>query len=49
MEKEVVLLFRIVCEGFDKAKEKCLQVLDDMKIQLTEAEKRDILLSVSRY
>ena len=44
----MLFLFRIVCEGFDKAKEKCLQVLDDMKVQLTETEKRDILTSVSR-
>jgi T-complex protein 1 subunit zeta len=39
---------RIVCEGFDMAKAKCLQVLDDLKIQLTDAERRDILTSVSR-
>jgi len=39
---------RIVCEGFDKSKEKCLQILDDMKINLNDDNKRDILCSVSR-
>jgi len=39
---------RIICEGFDKAKEKALQVLDDMKINLTDSETKEILNSVSR-
>merc|ERR1740131_405136 len=39
---------RIVCEGFEKSKEKCLQILEDMKIQLTGSEKKEILASVSR-
>merc|ERR1719402_2008965 len=39
---------RIICEGFEKAKEKALQVLDDIKITLTPEEQKDILTSVSR-
>merc|ERR1711872_608740 len=39
---------RIICEGFDKAKQKALEVLDDMKITLTAEEQKDILTSVSR-
>merc|ERR1711872_967743 len=37
---------RIICEGFDKAKQKALEVLDDMKITLTAEEQKDILTSV---
>jgi len=39
---------RIITEGFDKAKEKALEVLDQMKIELTEADKKEILTAVSR-
>ena len=39
---------RIITEGFDKAKEKALAVLDEMKIELTEGEKKEILTAVSR-
>jgi len=39
---------RIICEGFEKAKEKALQVLDDIKITLTPEEQKEILTSVSR-
>jgi len=39
---------RVVCEGFDKAKEKALQVLDEMKITLTDAERKEVLTAVSR-
>merc|ERR1712096_284992 len=38
---------RIITEGFDKAKEKALEVLDTMKISLTGEEKNSILNSVS--
>jgi len=38
---------RIITEGFDKAKEKALEVLDDMKINLTGDEKKDILTNIS--
>ena len=34
-------------EGFDKAKEKALEVLDDMKIPITDAEKQSILTSIA--
>ena len=34
-------------EGFDKAKEKALEVLDEMKIPITEAEKQSILTSIA--
>lgn len=39
---------RIICEGFDKAKEKALQVLEDMKIQITDADRQEILTAVAR-
>jgi chaperonin GroEL (HSP60 family) len=39
---------RIITEGFDKAKEKAMEVLDQMKIELTEADKKEILTAVSR-
>jgi len=39
---------RIICEGFDKAKAKALEVLDDMKITITEAERTDILNAVAK-
>merc|ERR1719446_1363627 len=38
---------RIITEGFDKAKEKALEVLDNMKINLTGDEKKDILINIS--
>jgi len=38
---------RIITEGFDKAKEKALEVLETMKITLTEDEKSNILQNVS--
>merc|ERR1719446_435189 len=38
---------RIITEGFDKAKEKALEVLDNMKINLTGDEKKDILTNIS--
>ena len=34
-------------EGFDKAKEKALEVLDEMKIPITDAEKQSILTSIA--
>jgi len=39
---------RIICEGFDKAKQKALEVLDEMKINITPEEQKDILTAVSR-
>merc|ERR1719232_189479 len=38
---------RIITEGFDKAKEKALEVLDNMKINLSGDEKKDILTNIS--
>merc|ERR1712012_682838 len=38
---------RIITEGFDKAKEKALEVLDEMKIPITDAEKQSILTSIA--
>merc|ERR1719369_2676907 len=38
---------RIITEGFDKAKEKALEVLDSMKISITGEEKQNILTSIS--
>jgi len=38
---------RIITEGFDKAKEKALEVLDSMKINLSGDEKKDILTNIS--
>merc|ERR1711915_626738 len=38
---------RIITEGFDKAKEKALEVLDSMKINITDEEKQNILTSIS--
>jgi len=38
---------RIVTEGFDKAKEKALEVLDTMKISLTGEEKNTILTDIA--
>lgn len=43
-----IVLARIITEGFDKAKEKALEVLDEMKIELTDAEQKEILTAVSR-
>merc|ERR1712115_680238 len=37
----------IITEGFDKAKEKALEVLDNMKINLSGDEKKDILTNIS--
>jgi T-complex protein 1 subunit zeta len=39
---------RIICEGFDLAKAKALEVLDEMKVQLTEPERKEILTAVAR-
>lgn len=39
---------RLIAEGFDKARAKTLEVLEGMKIELKEAEKRDMLLDVAR-
>lgn len=39
---------RIICEGFDLAKAKALEVLEQMKIQLTEPERKEILTAVAR-
>jgi len=41
-------LLRIITEGFDKAKEKALEVLEEMRIELNEGEKKEILAAVSR-
>lgn len=38
---------RIITEGFDKAKEKALEVLDSMKIPITAEEKKTILTSIA--
>jgi len=38
---------RIITEGFDKAKEKALEILDSMKISITGEEKQNILTSIS--
>merc|ERR1711915_192469 len=38
---------RIITEGFDKAKEKALEVLDSMKINITDEEEKNILTSIS--
>merc|ERR1719515_457699 len=37
---------RIITEGFDKAKEKALEILDSMKIPITGDEKKTILTSI---
>jgi len=39
---------RIVTEGFEKAKEKALQVLDDMKITITPEEQKEVLTSIAK-
>merc|ERR1711973_618820 len=38
---------RIITEGFDKAKEKALEILDNMKIPITPEEKQNILTSIA--
>jgi len=38
---------RIVTEGFEKAKEKVLEVLEDCKVTLSEAERAEVLQQVS--
>jgi len=38
---------RIVTEGFEKAKDVALQVLEDCKVQLTEADRSEVLQQVS--
>merc|ERR1712142_1226997 len=38
---------RIITEGFDKAQEEALEVLDNMKINLSGDEKKDILTNIS--
>merc|ERR1712001_669186 len=38
---------RVVTEGFEEAKKIALQVLDDMKIEITEEEKKNILTQIA--
>merc|ERR1711963_1080398 len=38
---------RIITEGFDKAKEKALEILDTMKVPLTTDEKQNILVNIA--
>merc|ERR1711976_925254 len=38
---------RIITEGFDKAKEKALEILDNMKIPITPEEKQNILTNIA--
>merc|ERR1712112_792751 len=38
---------RIVTEGFEKAKDKVLEILEDCKIQLTDGERAEVLQQVS--
>jgi len=39
---------RIVTEGFEKAKNKALEILDDMKITISPEEQKDVLLQISK-
>merc|ERR1711936_1107487 len=39
---------RIVTEGFEEAKKIALQVLDDIKINITEEEKKNILIQIAQ-
>merc|ERR1719464_1320118 len=39
---------RIITEGFEKAKEKALAILDDMKIKITPEEQKSILMSIAK-
>merc|ERR1712001_580589 len=39
---------RVVTEGFEEAKKIALQVLDDMKIEITEEEKKNILTQIAQ-
>lgn len=39
---------RIITEGFEKAKDKALAVLEDMKIKITPEEQRSVLLSIAK-
>ena len=39
---------RIISEGYEKAKEKALSILDDMKIKITPEEQKSILMSISK-
>ncbi len=39
---------RVVTEGFELGKKKALQVLEDMKIKLDDADKREVLIKVAK-
>ena len=39
---------RVITEGFEAGKKKALQILDEMKITLTEEEKRDVLVKIAK-
>ena len=39
---------RVVTEGFEEAKKIALQVLDDIKIDITEEEKKNILMQIAQ-
>jgi len=39
---------RVITEGFEAGKKKALEILDEMKITLTEAEKRDVLVKIAQ-
>ena len=38
---------RVITEGFEEGKKRALETLEAMKVELTEAEKRDVLVKVS--
>ena len=37
---------RVITEGFEAGKNKALQILEDMKINISDEEKRDVLTKV---
>ena len=39
---------RVITEGFEAGKKKALAILDEMKITLTEEEKRDVLVKIAK-
>ena len=39
---------RVITEGFEAGKKKALEILEEMKITLTDAEKRVVLVKIAR-
>ncbi len=39
---------RVITEGFEEGKKRALEILDEMKIEVTEAEKRDVLTKIAK-